>query len=37
MQQKVKEFNDLNKREPIPVYARLLDSVSELGELAKEY
>ena len=37
MQRKVKEFNNLNKREPIPVCARLLDSASELGELAKEY
>ncbi len=37
MQQKVKNFNESNKREPLSVYARLLDIASELGELAKEY
>ncbi|MBP3630152.1 MAG: nucleotide pyrophosphohydrolase [Clostridia bacterium] len=37
MQQKVKSFNDINTREALPVYARLLDTASELGELAKEY
>ncbi len=39
MQNKVKNFND-NKnchRKPMPVYARLLDIESEIGELAKEY
>ena len=39
MQNKVKEFND-NKvchREPMPVYARLMDIESEIGELEKEY
>ena len=37
MQQKVKSFNEINTRESLPVYARLLDTASELGELAKEY
>lgn len=39
MQKKVKEFNDLKKchKEKMPVYARLLDIESEIGELAKEY
>ena len=37
MQRKVKIFNDINEREPLPVYVRLLDTASELGELAKEY
>ena len=37
MQQKVKSFNEINTREALPVYARLLDTASELGELAKEY
>ena len=39
MQKKVKTFNDEKKchREPMPVYARLLDIESEIGELAKEY
>ena len=39
MQNKVKEFNDEKNchREPMPVYARLLDIESEVGELAKEY
>ena len=39
MQNKVKEFNE-NKschRVPMPVYARILDIQSEMGELAKEY
>ena len=39
MQNKVKEFNDLKSchKTPMPVYARLLDIQSEMGELAKEY
>lgn len=39
MQNKVKEFNESRKchEKPMPVYARLLDIESELGELAKEY
>lgn len=39
MQNKVKEFNENKKchRESMPVYARLLDIESEIGELAKEY
>lgn len=39
MQNKVKFFNE-NKschRKPMPVYARLLDISSEMGELGKEY
>ena len=39
MQNKVKDFNN-NKnchRTPMPVYARILDIQSELGELSKEY
>lgn len=39
MQQKVKTFN-LNKKvhkTPMPIYARLLNIQSELGELTKEY
>ena len=39
MIEKVKIFN-LNKmchKEPMPVYARLMDIQSELGELSKEY
>lgn len=39
MQNKVKEFNE-NKschKVPMPVYARILDIQSEMGELAKEY
>lgn len=39
MQNKVKEFN-LNTnchQKPMPIYARLMDIQSELGELAKEY
>lgn len=39
MQKKVEEFN--KKRnchlEPMPVHARLMDIISEMGELAKEY
>ena len=39
MQNKVKEFNEKRNchLDPMPVYARLLDIQSELGELAKEY
>ena len=39
MQNKVKEFNNAKNchKEPMPVYARLLDIESEMGELAKEY
>ena len=39
MQQKVKNFNDNKKvhKTPMPVYARLLNIQSEVGELAKEY
>ena len=39
MQNKVKEFNENRSchRTPMPVYARILDIQSELGELAKEY
>jgi len=39
MQNKVKDFNQKRKCHltPMPVYARLLDIQSELGELAKEY
>ena len=39
MQEKVNEFNK-NKNchaKPMPIYARLLDTQSEIGELAKEY
>ena len=39
MQQLVKNFND-NKnvhKKPMPVYARILNIQSELGELAKDY
>ena len=39
MQKTVKDFND-NKgvhTKPMPIYARILDIQSELGELAKEY
>lgn len=39
MQNKVKEFNQnrtCHKKE-MPVYARILDIESEIGELAKEY
>lgn len=39
MQNKVKEFNSKKTchLKPMPVYARLLDIESEMGELAKEY
>ena len=39
MQEKVKEFNDNRTchKKTMPVYARILDIQSELGELAKEY
>ena len=39
MQSKVKVFNDkrICHQKPMPVYARLLDIESEIGELAKEY
>ena len=39
MQQKVKEFNENRNchKKPMPVYARMLDTQSEIGELAKEY
>ena len=39
MQNKVKEFNNAKNchKEPMPVYARLCDVQSEMGELAKEY
>ena len=39
MQDKVKNFNDKRTchKKPMPIYARILDIQSELGELAKEY
>ena len=38
MQQKVKIFNEsIKKSNDMPVYARLLDIQSEIGEMAKEY
>lgn len=39
MVEKVKQFNErkMCHKEPMPVYARLMDIQSELGELAKEY
>lgn len=39
MQKKVQEFNKniLCHKKAMPVYARILDIQSELGELAKEY
>ncbi len=37
MQNKVKEFNKIKTFDPMPVFARLSDIQSELGELAKEY
>ena len=39
MQKKVKDFNDNRTchKKPMPVYARILDIESEMGELAKEY
>lgn len=38
MQKKVKDFNDARTchRTPLPVYARVMDIQSEMGELAKE-
>ena len=39
MQNLVKDFNNQKNchREPMPVYARLMDIESEVGELEKEY
>ena len=39
MQKKVKEFNENRQfhKKPMPAFARLLDTQSELGELSKEY
>lgn len=38
MQNKVKEFNKtIVHKKPMPLFARLLDIQSELGELNKEY
>ena len=39
MQNKVKDFNDNSTchKVPMPVYARILNIESEIGELAKEY
>ena len=37
MQSTVKTFNARAHRQPMPITARLLDTQSELGELAKEY
>ena len=39
MQNKVKEFNKTNNHtlKPMSPYARLLDIISEMGELSKEY
>lgn len=37
MQKMVDDFNKLAKNNKMPVSARLLDIVSEMGELAKEY
>ncbi len=39
IQNKVKNFNDNRTchKKPMPVFARILDIESELGELAKEY
>ena len=39
MQNKVKVFNDnrICHKKPMPVYARLCDISSEMGELMKEY
>lgn len=39
MQNKVKNFNDNRTchKTPMPIYARILDIESEVGELAKEY
>jgi len=39
MQKKVREFNEANRvyDEEMPVSARMLDIISEMGELNKEY
>ena len=39
MQNLVKDFNDKKSchKDPMPVYARLMDIESEIGELEKEY
>ena len=39
MQNKVKKFNENKEchKKLMPIYARLLDTQSEMGELAKEY
>ena len=39
MQNKVEEFNKTKRchEKPMPIYARLLDIQSEVGELAKEF
>ncbi len=41
MQKSVRKFNDVSlknaHKKPMPVYARILDTQSEMGELAKEY
>ncbi len=39
MQKKVKEFNTMRccHLQPMPIHARLLDIMSEMGELGKEY
>ena len=39
MEKKVRAFNEYikDKRQAMPVHARLLDIESEIGELAKEY
>ena len=39
MQKKVSEFNEKKSchTKPMPVYARIIDIQSELGELGKEY
>lgn len=37
MQNKVSKFNKKSGKKPMPIYARLLDTGSELGELYKEY
>lgn len=39
MQNKVKNFNDSMPchKKPMPVYSRLIDIQSEIGELSKEY
>lgn len=39
MQEKIRNFNKLKSKhsKPMSVYARLLDIISEVGELSKEY